>query len=78
MRRRLFLLAAPAIVAAPSLMRVSAAHVPLRGGYWIYDTVTISRDVTYSVGFKWVPSTIEIGQLLNITGITDAMRGQPT
>lgn len=29
MKRRLFLFAAPAIVAAPSLMRVSAAHQPL-------------------------------------------------
>lgn len=28
MNRRFFLLAAPAIVAAPSLMRVSALHIP--------------------------------------------------
>lgn len=28
MKRRFFLLAAPAIVAAPSLMRVSALHMP--------------------------------------------------
>lgn len=43
MRRRLILLAAPAIVAAPSLMRVSALVLPERAPFW---------DVPFDVA-KW-------------------------
>jgi hypothetical protein len=76
MRRRFFLLAAPAIVAAPSLMKVSALVMPqtemLRA---------VSNPIRYGSGlysgydgYVIAPSEWErfVGE---ITGISDLMRG---
>lgn len=45
MRRRFFLFAAPAIVAAPSLMKISALALPQKGKSWYsgYETLAMSE-----------------------------------
>ena len=72
LKRRLFLFAAPAIVAAPSLMKVSALHT-------VRATVIFNRIPKYMPGaIHWqfvALAEYEERYAAEVTGITDYMRG---
>ncbi len=88
MNRRFFLLAAPAIVAAPSLMKVSAVSNFIAEAIWASDFGPVAREplmVTVLPRIYFVnPAYVKFsewrveewqGTLTNMSGITDIIRG---
>jgi hypothetical protein len=77
MKRRFFLFAAPAIVAAPSLMRVSTLPVLLAPSpMWVsYGSLHVSQAEMRDYAERLFREVLD--EVARTTGITDLMRGEP-